>query len=75
MRIEDLLVADLKSKEKQATSRYKDFQQLYNLVKSQRNKFISMIQVRCLDIFPPSPFTKGESSRLKALCGSPLRNP
>ena len=42
--VKDLIILDLKKKKKDTGRRLKEFQQLYDLVKNQRNKFVNMIQ-------------------------------
>mmetsp|Transcript_45819 Transcript_45819/g.146098 ORF Transcript_45819/g.146098 Transcript_45819/m.146098 type:complete len:640 (-) Transcript_45819:1083-3002(-) len=44
VRVKDLIIIDLKKKKKDTLRRLKDFQQLYDLVKNQRNKFVNLIQ-------------------------------
>jgi len=43
VRIKDLSIVDLKKRRKETQHRLKDFTQLYELVKSQRNKFVNLI--------------------------------
>ena len=40
-----VIVQDLKRTRKEVVRRYNDFQQLYQLVKNQRNKFVSLVAV------------------------------
>ena len=40
-----VIVQDLKRTRKEVARRYNDFQQLYQLVKNQRNKFVSLVAV------------------------------
>ena len=42
--VKDMIRADLKKKKKDTFRRLKEFQQLYELVKGQRNKFVNLIQ-------------------------------
>ena len=44
VQVKDLIVVDLKKKRRDTNRRLRDFQQLYDLIKSQRNKFVNMIQ-------------------------------
>ena len=44
LRVKELNIVDLKKKKKEVAVRLKDFQQLYDLVKTQRNKFVNLIQ-------------------------------
>jgi hypothetical protein len=44
LRVKELNIVDLKKKKKEVVVRLKDFQQLYDLVKTQRNKFVNLIQ-------------------------------
>lgn len=44
--LKNLEIFDLKNIQKETTKRVRDFQQLYDLVKNQRNKFMNLIQVR-----------------------------
>mmetsp|Transcript_45822 Transcript_45822/g.146119 ORF Transcript_45822/g.146119 Transcript_45822/m.146119 type:complete len:925 (-) Transcript_45822:53-2827(-) len=44
VRVRDIIISDLKKKKKDTLRRLKDFQQLYDLVKNQRNKFVNLIQ-------------------------------
>lgn len=47
VQLKDLEIADLKNVRTETQKRGKDFQQLYDLVKNQRNKFVNLIQARC----------------------------
>ena len=44
VQVKDLIVVDLKKKRRDTNRRLRDLQQLYDLIKSQRNKFVNMIQ-------------------------------
>jgi len=44
VRVKELIIVDLKKKRKETLHRLRDFQQLYDLVKNQRNKFVNLIQ-------------------------------
>mmetsp|Transcript_41285 Transcript_41285/g.78920 ORF Transcript_41285/g.78920 Transcript_41285/m.78920 type:complete len:923 (-) Transcript_41285:213-2981(-) len=44
LRVKDLIIIDLKKKRREVAQRLRDFQQLYDLVKNQRNKFVNLIQ-------------------------------
>mmetsp|Transcript_19952 Transcript_19952/g.64959 ORF Transcript_19952/g.64959 Transcript_19952/m.64959 type:complete len:918 (-) Transcript_19952:40-2793(-) len=44
VRVKELIIVDLKKKRKETVFRLRDFQQLYDLVKNQRNKFVNLIQ-------------------------------
>mmetsp|Transcript_41716 Transcript_41716/g.50580 ORF Transcript_41716/g.50580 Transcript_41716/m.50580 type:complete len:921 (+) Transcript_41716:130-2892(+) len=44
LRVKELIIVDLKKKKKEISQRLRDFQQLYDLVKNQRNKFVNLIQ-------------------------------
>eukprot|EP00899_Mesostigma_viride_P008456 jgi/Mesvir1/17611/Mv08838-RA.1 len=44
MRVKELIILDLKKKKKDTWAQLKDFSQLYDLVKNQRNKFVNLIQ-------------------------------
>ena len=46
VKVKEIIASDLKKVRKDTVARVKDFQQLYDLVKSQRNKFVNLIQVR-----------------------------
>lgn len=43
--LRDLVITDLKNVQKDTHKRVRDFEQLYNLVKNQRNKFVNLNQV------------------------------
>jgi chromosome segregation ATPase len=43
-RVKELIIVDLKKQRREAGLRLRDFQQLYDLVKNQRNKFVNLIQ-------------------------------
>lgn len=45
VKMKENVVMDLKKARKDTIQRVKDFQQLYDLVKNQRNKFVNLIQV------------------------------
>lgn len=45
IQLKNLEIADLKNVKTETQKRGKDFQQLYDLVKNQRNKFVNLIQV------------------------------
>lgn len=44
LRVKELIILDLKKKKREVSQRLRDFQQLYDLVKNQRNKFVNLIQ-------------------------------
>ncbi|GBG65592.1 hypothetical protein CBR_g51474 [Chara braunii] len=44
IRVKDLVINDLKKKLRDRNLRFKEFMQLYDLVKNQRNKFVTLIQ-------------------------------
>lgn len=50
IRVKDLIVLDLKKKQKETTRRLSDFSQLYHMVKNQRNKFVNLIQASSQNI-------------------------
>ena len=43
VKVKDLIIIDLKKKRRETLHRLRDFQQLYDLVKNQRNKFVNLI--------------------------------
>lgn len=49
VKTKEIIAGDLKNARRDTGNRVKDFQQLYDLVKNQRNKFVNLIQVtgRC----------------------------
>ena len=50
IRVKDLIVLDLKKKQKETVRRLSDFSQLYHMVKNQRNKFVNLIQASSQNI-------------------------
>ena len=63
VKMKELVGEDLKKARRDTVRRVKDFQQLYELVKNQRNKFVNLIQVRSVPSAcdapvanPPPPF-------------------
>ena len=49
-RVKELIIVDLKKQRREVALRLKDFQQLYDLVKNQRNKFVNLIQASAQSI-------------------------
>jgi len=43
VKVKELIIIDLKKKRRETLHRLRDFQQLYDLVKNQRNKFVNLI--------------------------------
>lgn len=66
LRVKDLIIIDLKKKRREVAQRLRDFQQLYDLVKNQRNKFVNLIQVR------PPPASRCNAQPTGAQC-APFR--
>jgi hypothetical protein len=44
LRVKELNIVDLRKKKKEVSVRLNDFQQLYDLVKTQRNKFVNLVR-------------------------------
>ena len=61
VKMKELVGEDLKKARKDTVRRVKDFQQLYELVKNQRNKFVNLIQVRPMPSASHAPFAHPSS--------------
>lgn len=65
--LKDMIRADLKKKKKDTFRRLHEFQQLYELVKSQRNKFVNLIQASSQSIAEMKEKLKILSNELEIL--------